>query len=304
MTLKAEAAIAPNADTLADIGRDCSLLIFPQIDKAPRFASRARSDKKKIDDVLLAQIVPRLKTLHHGLASGERRLLNDKDIVDFAELAMGADGAASAACFENMRASGFTIDQLFLDLLTPVARHLGKLWEEDHCDFFDVTLGLARLQNLLCVFGGETVEAKDNRMRALLITTQGEGHSFGLEMLASFMRGAGWEVCVQHGLPLEQNVNAASREWFGVVGVALSFDKGLRAVAQTLDALRRASANKSIRAMVGGPVFSKHPRLAARVGADATAADALSATLLAKKLLLAAASEQRPRAARPSRANY
>ncbi len=100
------------------------------------------------------------------------------------------------------------------------------------------------------------------------------------------MRAADWEVAVLKGVSIEENIEAVTREWYAVFGVALAAEAGLETVAQMICAARRASRNRFIAVMVGGRVFTSNPQLAIQVGADATAPDAPTATLLAKKLLM------------------
>jgi len=47
---------------------------------------------------------------------------------------------------------GAASDSLFIELLEPAGRHLGEMWDDDRCNFFDVTVGVARLQELLAIF--------------------------------------------------------------------------------------------------------------------------------------------------------
>ena len=105
-------------------------------------------------------------------------------------------------------------------------------------------------------------------------------------MVAELMRAAGWEVHVEKGLDVGQNAAAVATEWFGVVGVTASGEAGLDGVARIIEHVRRSSANRAVGVMVGGPAFANDPELVARVGADASAADAPSAVILAKKLLM------------------
>jgi methanogenic corrinoid protein MtbC1 len=173
---------------------------------------------------------------------------------------------------------------LFVELLEPAARHLGKMWEDDHCDFLDVTRGVARLQKLLAVFN-EThrVSASDMR-RAITTTTFGEQHRFGLAMVEKFMREAGWDVHSEAGSTPESVADAVRNEWFAIAGITLSCESRLDALADMIKAIRARSCNKSIGIMVGGPVFVNRPELAVRVGADAAAVNAPTAVILAQKL--------------------
>lgn len=50
---------------------------------------------------------------------------------------------------ESMGRKGASLETIFLNLFSPAAKYLGKLWEEDICDFADVTIALCRLQQLL-----------------------------------------------------------------------------------------------------------------------------------------------------------
>jgi MerR family transcriptional regulator, light-induced transcriptional regulator len=100
------------------------------------------------------------------------------------------------------------------------------------------------------------------------------------------MRAASWDVALLKGVSIDENVEAVAREWYAVYGVALAAEAGLDTVAKLICAARRASRNKFIAVIVGGRVFATNPQLAIQVGADATAPDAPTATLLAKKLLI------------------
>ncbi len=62
-------------------------------------------------------------------------------------------------------------------------------------------------------------------------------------------------------------------EWFAVVGLSVASETRIDALANGIRALRRASRNRAIGVLVGGPLFLAHPELVGHVGADATALD-------------------------------
>jgi hypothetical protein len=97
----------------------------------------------------------------------------------------------------TLLARGTTLEEIYLDLLTPAARHLGSLWDEDLCDFTDVTLGLWRLHQVLADLGPSFEQGtslhpagvqNDQTHRALLLPLPGSQHTFGLLMVADFFR--------------------------------------------------------------------------------------------------------------------
>ncbi len=280
------AAILTEADALVAYARQCEFFTQPIPDRP--LQPTAPGNRKNLTELIVGEIVPRLKTMHHNLTPAEERpVIGAQEISEFGALAIGNDEASVSAYFVKMRALGHSLNSLFLDLLAPTARRLGELWEEDACDFFDVTLGLARLQEVLRIFGcAEASTNCERRQRALLVTAPSEVHGFGLEIVANFMRAASWDVALLKGVSIDENVEAVAREWYAIYGVALAAEAGLDTVAKLICAARRASRNKFIAVIVGGRVFTANPQLAIQVGADATAPDAPTATLLAKKLLI------------------
>jgi methanogenic corrinoid protein MtbC1 len=260
----------------------------PSIQPEIFLGSELHERQMRLAEVIAGEIVPRLKLIHHHLNRAPAlEAPGLAEIVEFGALAIGPDEAAARFYFEKMRAKGHSLETLFVDFLAPTARYLGELWDQDRCDFIDVTLGVARLQNLLSLFGSASdIPVHDIRRRALLISTPAERHLFGVEMVAKFMRAAGWDVLVEKGLDPSQCVASVATEWIGVVGVTLSAETGVDEVARIVEKIRRASMNRAVSVMVGGPAFAENPSLIGQAGADAAAADAPTAVILAKKLLL------------------
>lgn len=207
-----------------------------------------------------------------------------REVETLAKLVIGPDAQAASDFISRFERRGYGRDVLFSQLLEPAARHLGKMWEDDACDFLDVTLGVARLQELLAAFNAvQTVVAGDKR-RVITAITPGEQHRFGLAVVEKILRTAGWEVRSEAGSEPEAVAAAVRSEWFAVAGFTLSCESGLGALAQMIKTIREQSLNKSIAVMVGGSLFATRPELAECVGADATAVNAPAAVFVAQKL--------------------
>ncbi len=257
----------------------------------PKVIKRAdfRERQARLAGVIAQQIVPRLLMIHKNARreNGGLGTFTREEITEFGDLTMAPDSAAAHAYFEKMRARGHSLDTLFVHLLAPTARRLGEYWEQDLCDFIDVTIGVARLQELLTIFGAaDDIPLIDLQHRVLLATAPGEQHVFGIDMVGKLMRGAGWDVAIRKGPSVKEIAAAVAADWYAVVGVALSAEDGLEEIGRSIDEMRRVSRNKHIGVMVGGPVFTGHPERAIQVGADGVADDAPAAVILAKKLLL------------------
>ena len=240
--------------------------------------------------VVEAEILPRLMLVHRP-APGRRRRRErgptQQEIAAFCALLLDPGPVDVDAQVDALRDGGLPLGRLLLDLLAPAARHLGALWEEDACDFLAVTEALGRIQAMsrrLCAeLESESVRA--NGRSVLLLPCPGETHKFGLSIVASFFREAGWDVTTAVPGPDLDPLDLLGADWFDVVGLSLSCDVLLPALAETVTDVRRASRNPDIRVLVGGPYFARHGGEAGIVGADACAADACLAPAAAEALL-------------------
>lgn len=259
--------------------------IYRRDDVAERQAKLAR--------VVSGDIVPRLLRLHSVVGPDappvelliETLAPSSADIDGLADIVLGADLEAAAAYVMVLRDRGLSMETLFVELLEPTARHLGELWEQDACDFIDVTLGVARLQKLLAVFNNtHSAPMLDSRRTVLMAMTPGNQHSFGVAMVERFLVAAGWQVQTELAATAEEIARAARDQWFAVVGLTMGSELQTESLRSTIARLRSISRNRAIGVMVGGPIFTANPGLAQEVGADATAPNAPAAVLVAQKL--------------------
>lgn len=261
--------------------------------------SRSDDDPVELRTVLLLraienEIIPRLMLAHRNPQecllppAMPSAAIGPEDVTAFSRLVLAPDENLARACIDLMRTRGSSVEAIYVDLLAPVARHLGELWEEDLCDFTDVTMGLGRLQQILRELSGGLAEggrqATEGR-RILLLPCPGEQHTFGLVMVGEFFRRAGWDVS---GGPAEIKVDAAAlvqREHFDVIGLSLAGDTHLSELGLCVRAVRHQSLNPDIVVLVGGPAFVSHPEYLEQIQADAFAVDGRQAPGMADELV-------------------
>ncbi len=207
------------------------------------------------------------------------------DVAALTNLVLEQNGPGALAFVMALHGRGASPEALLLDLLAPTARALGDMWEDDLCDFTQVTIGLWRLQSALRALAPATLPPAKTAPRIALVPLPGDPHTFGLDMVHAFFCGAGWNAwtgAVESSAELRQLVEARSLD---VLGFSLACDERLDDVRREIASVRRASCNPAIAIMVGGPGFTANPSLAAAVGADATAHDARDAVTQATALL-------------------
>lgn len=241
------------------------------------------------------EIIPRLMLAHPmaeeclAIMPSPSPQVSAEDVTAFAKLVLAPDENVAHACIETMRNSGISVETIYTDLLAPVARYLGKLWEEDLCDFTEVTLGLGTLHQVLRELSPAFSQSNQttNGRRALLLPAPGEQHTFGLVMVTEFFRRAGWDV---GGGPWEAGadpVMMVQSEWFDVVGFSLGDVTRLDALAGCIKQIRKSALNPSISVLVGGPLFLANPEYVSFVDADAASTDGAQAPTLAARLVAA-----------------
>ncbi len=239
------------------------------------------------------EIVPRLVMSRRVIcvpgpvADGAGRGPDDADVRELVRLLLAHDVVVASAYVETVRQRGASLEGVCLHLLAPAARELGLLWEEDECDFMQVTVGLCRLHHLLRElspeFRPESMELQLEKS-ILLAPAPGDQHTFGITLVAQFLRKAGWQVWHEHPANGADLVEVVRQNWFAVVGLSVGSESRVEDVAAIIRSIRNASVNRSVGILIGGPVLIAKPDLAQVVGADGTAADGPRAVLHAEKM--------------------
>ena len=219
------------------------------------------------------EIVPRLvvsRRLKVPAGSTEYKssaVLDELDVKEFVRLLLSHESGVASAYVEAVRQRGATLEAVCLELLAPSARELGLLWEEDECDFMQVTIGLCRLHQVLRelspAFDADPDEWHEGRA-ILLVPYPGEQHTFGVTLVAQFLRRAGWTVCQECPKRVDDLIGLTRLNHFALVGLSVGCEVPSAEVAEAIRSLRLTSRNPQIGVLVGGPMFVAQPTLAGR----------------------------------------
>lgn len=264
----------------------------------PKAGRESRGTRPELSPLRMArliegEIIPRLLLAHRGerlsvAAAPEEATVARAEPEALARLTLQIEVYALVAHVEGFIDRGVPIDAVFIDLLAPAARTLGDYWEQDVCDFVDVTMGLWRLQQVVHELGGRapcpSAQTRADR-RCLFTVPPGDQHSFGLVMIEEFFRRAGWRTWSAPDAELAELCAIVEQQWFEMIGLTVSNNAHVGGLSAIVGELRRASQNPAVGIMVGGSIFNDHPELAATAGADATAADGRLAVVAAEQLV-------------------
>lgn len=258
----------------------------------------AKARVSRLTRTIETEVIPRLVRQHRAAHAPAIAPPSAAEVQAMVQALVDDSDDRITALVQQLRKRGVTVTMLFLELLTPAARELGALWEDDRVDFATVTVSLGRLQRLLRQLSpdfGHEVQHPAHGRRVLLTQPDSEQHMFGLSMVAEFFRREGWDVLGGvAGVGIDA-VAWARRDWFDAVGFSIGSEQALPWLRDTIAEVRRVSRNNALAVLVGGPLFSIHPEWAAEVGADATT-DGQSAPQIAETILGSRVQEQSGRA--------
>ena len=247
-------------------------------------------------EILESQIIPNLLKVNESASpffSTDRvrtNLPTQEEIARFAQLCIESDADAPDTFVQSLIAEGLASDAIFLHLLAPAARHLGYLWDEDMCDFTQVTIGLVRMQQMTLRLGSEFQQQRKlamDGMRALFAPVPGSQHTFGVLMVSEFFRREGWQVWMELGSSESVLLAAVEKDWFDVIGLSVGIEAHVESLTDTIRHIRLSSANRNAKILIGGPLLAVSPDLYKEVGADGAASDAATAVELAQTLFSA-----------------
>ncbi len=259
-------------------------------------AAEARRDT--LTRAVVDEVIPRLLLARRpqrlARAAIDSAVAESDQVARLVCLVLEGSQAEASAYVGALSDGGVPVELLLLDLLTPTARRLGTMWEDDDCSFSDVTMGLLRLGNVMHLLSHAFTEGAAVRSgpSVLLAQVPGEQHGFGLAMVVQFFRRAGWNVRQEAAPSRDLLCGIVEDQWFGLVGLSVACSDQMDQLVVDIREIRRASRNRAIGVMVGGPPFVAHPQLAAMVGADATAVDGLQAVRQAHSLVSLLARER------------
>lgn len=253
---------------------------------------RPQEQGKSINGLIQEEIIPRLLLVHSAERRSpqffEGRRARPSEADHFATLPLQCEADELLIEIDRLRASGISTESVLIDVLARSAQRLGKMWEDDDCDFIDVTVGLWRLHEVMreCTRSSESqFDSKDAQNFALFTPMPGEQHNFGTLMVEEVFSNAGWQTEVLLEPQRHELIHLLAERPFDLVGLTVSCDCPSAMLSDLINAIRSVSKNSNVRVIIGGNQINSDPSLALGAGADGTAPDARSALALAERIV-------------------
>lgn len=194
------------------------------------------------------------------------------------------------------REQGLEMEAIYHDVLQPVLREIGRLWQENEISVADEHLATAITQAAMARLYQETFAAGDGGGPTLIAACADlERHEIGLRMLCDLLEMEGWEtVYLGATVPTGDLVRMVVDRKPDVVALSVAIAPHLPRLREMIRAIRDATAGAPPLILAGGRPFHAHPDLAERLGADLTAESARDAVALLRERVPSTPAPRRP----------
>lgn len=247
--------------------------------------------QESLQDIISEQLIPRLlnsQNYRQRLATPEVSGANTAALPEFngfTDACRQGDSLRVNQIVDSLTAQGLTQEAIFLDLITPAARHLGELWDNDLCSFTDVTCGLALMHHVIYRLGYEFRDGphvKGEQTNVMMCCAPGSMHLLGATIVGDLFRREGASVVIEISSTEQELVRAVANEWFDVIGISVSLESQLLGLKTLVQKLRKSSGNSNVKVLLGGPIFMLVDATEKMFDADLIAINAPQAVALLK----------------------
>ncbi len=170
----------------------------------------------------------------------------------------------------------------------PAMTEVGRLFEIGEKFVPEMLIAARAMQKVLEIIKPLLVAAEVKTVGKVVIgTVAGDLHDIGKNLVAMMLEGAGFEI-IDLGTDVspEKFVTAVQEYQPDLIGMSALLTTTMASISKSIEALTEAGMRDSIKIIIGGAPVTQD--FTDKVGADGFAADAGSASRLAKSLLGAA----------------
>lgn len=189
------------------------------------------------------------------------------------------DRRRAFAVVDRAESEGHDLATIYLEVLQPALREVGRLWQENEMNVAEEHLATAITQMVMARLYTESSAPAPRTTRSVIAAcAETERHEVGLRMVCDLLERAGWDAhFLGATVPTDSLVALVRERRPDAVVLSASIAPHLPQLRATISAVRDALPGAAPYVVVGGRPFLQDPDLARRLGADATAADARAA---------------------------
>ncbi|QUH22292.1 cobalamin B12-binding domain-containing protein [Methanobacterium alkalithermotolerans] len=181
---------------------------------------------------------------------------------------------------------GVPIKDIYIKVFESSQHEVGRLWQKNIINVAQEHYCSASTQQIMSELYPVIFKSPKKGYKLLATCVAGEMHEIGLRMVADIFELEGWDsYYLGANTPLDSILDTISTLEPDVVAISASIHFNIPAVKELVDKINSLPLRSRLKIMVGGRPFSISPELWKKVGADATASNALEAIKVASELI-------------------
>jgi 5-methyltetrahydrofolate--homocysteine methyltransferase len=206
------------------------------------------------------------------------------DLKAIYQAVIDGDAAEVASGVKTALAEGIGAEEILNQALVAPMDEVGQRFEEGDLFVPEMLIAARAMQAGLQILKPHLAKADVKAAGKVAIgTVKGDLHDIGKNLVAMMLEGAGFEV---HDLGVDVSPEAfvkAAQEGAQLIGMSALLTTTMSNMEVTVQALKAAGLRDKVKVFIGGaPVTQEY---ASKIGADAFASDASSATRVARQLI-------------------
>ena len=197
---------------------------------------------------------------------------NQRLALEYVVTMLEGDRRASSELIVGAAKGGMPVRTLYLEVLYPAMKELGRMWERDEIDVAEEHFCTATTEMVMSQLYPFLTRAPSNGKVAVVAAAQGNLHQIGVRMVADFLEMDGWRpIYLGANVPPHDLALAVSDFKADVLAIAACLHAHLQSVADAIAVVRSCPQAAGVKVIVGGNGFAGTGELWREMGADAMA---------------------------------
>ncbi len=212
---------------------------------------------------------------------------NQRLALEFVVTMLEGDRRAASDLILGAARTGLPVRQLYLEVLYPAMKELGRMWERNEIDVAEEHFCTATTEMVMSQLYPFIARAAPNGKVAVVAAAQGNLHQIGVRMVADFLEMDGWRpIYLGANVPAHDLALAVNDFKADVLAIAACLHAHIQSVADAIAVVRSCPQAAPVKIIVGGNGFAGTGELWREIGADAMALCVDEAVALANQLTL------------------
>jgi methanogenic corrinoid protein MtbC1 len=196
------------------------------------------------------------------------------------------DRQKAISIIRDAASDGWNVVDLYLRVLAPAQREIGRMWLEDEINVAEEHLATATTKMVMSQLRAQGQAQPPNGKTVVAAAVPGNQHDVGIQMVADIFELHGWRtLSLGANVPTPDLVEATVKFQTNLLLLSAALSRHLESACDTIRAIRQHDQINDVKVLVGGTAFTGVADLAEQYGSDGYAADAIEALQLGSQLV-------------------